>query len=174
MKRMCERLSELSEVLWREREALELVLFKLEEQRLLLLDGQSRWLCHASREVEAVLDQLSEMELSRAVAASAAAEELGVGDDPRLCVLAAAAPPPWPSVIERHVGALRRLADEILSLAGRNRALLRAGLADVRRTLGSRPKRASTRMLVDAAAFHAALSTNERLLQPSLVDAVRG
>ena len=171
---MGERLSELSEVLWREREALELMLFKLEEERLLLLDGNSRWLCHASREIEAVLDQLSEMELSRAVAAAAAAGEIGVVDDARLSRLAAAAPPPWPSVIERHVSALRRLADEILALAGENRVLLQHGLGDVRKALGSRHQRPSTRMLVDAAAYHAALATNERVLHPSLVDAVRG
>ena len=171
---MGEPLSELSEVLWREREALELVMFKLEEQRLLLLDRQSRWLCHASREIEDVLDQLSEMELSRALAAAAAAGDLGVVDDVRLGALAAAAPAPWPSVIERHVHALRRIADEILALAGQNRVLLQQGLGDVRKVMGSRPRRPSTRMLVDAAAYQAALLTNERLLHPSLVDAVRG
>lgn len=171
---MAERLGELSEVLWREREALELVVFKLEEQRLLLGEGRSRWLGHASREVEVVLDQLTEMELNRAVASAAAAAELGIADSAKLCVLAAAAPSPWPSVLARHIEALRRLADEILVLADENRRLLQEGLAGVRRTMGTRPRRASTRMLVDAASFQAALSTNERVLHPSLVDAVRG
>ncbi|MGQ0519918.1 MAG: flagellar export chaperone FlgN [Actinomycetota bacterium] len=171
---MADRLSDLSEVLWREREALELVVFKLEEQRLLLREGRCRWLGHASREVDVVLDQLTEMELNRAVASAAAAAELGVADSAQLCVLAAAAPSPWPSVLARHIEALRRLAEEILVLADENRRLLREGLACVRRTIGARPGRASTRMLVDAASFQAALSTNERVLHPSLVDAVRG
>ena len=171
---MGQRLSELSEVLWREREALELVLFKLEEQRLLLHEGMSQWVGHASREVDAVLDRVIEMELGRAVACAAAADELGIVDDARLCGLAAAAPPPWPSVIERHTSALRRLADQILELAGANRVLLQEGLAGVRRRMGDRRAGASTRMLVDAASYCAALATNDRLLHPSLVDAVRG
>jgi hypothetical protein len=169
-----ERLTELSEVLWREREALELVLFKLEEQRLLLqAPGMSRWLGHANREIDVVLDQLGEMELSRAVASAAAAEEVGVDDDARLGALAAAAPAPWPCVIERHIAALRRLADEILILAGANRNLLQEALAEVRQGMDAPPRRPSTRMLVDAASFSAALATNERVLHPSLVDAVR-
>lgn len=165
-------LSDLSQILWREREILELVLFKLEEQRLLLADGQERWVCHASRELDSVLDQLGAMELNRAVASAAAAAELGARDDAGLRELAWAAPPPWPSVLDRHGGALLRLAEEIVELAAGNRVLLVKGLADVRRTMNTRARRPSTRMLVDAAAYHAALATNDRVLQPSLVDAV--
>ena len=167
-------LSDLSQVLWRERESLELVLFKLEEQRLLLVDGQRRWVGHASRELDTVLDQLGAMELNRALASAAAAAELGVKDDAGLRDLAVAAPPPWPSVIERHVGALVRLAEEVVAVAATNRALLAEELAGVRRKMNGRGRRPSTRMLVDAAGYHAALATNERVLQPSLVDAVKG
>lgn len=167
-------LSDLSQVLWHERETLEVVLFKLDEQRLLLLHSQDRWLCHASRELDTVLDQLSSMELNRALASAAAADELRVPDDAGLRELAAAAPAPWPSVIERHVVALVRLADEIVALAASNRALLDEGLDGVRKAMSVRSRRPSTRMLVDAAAYHAALVTNDRVLAPSLVDAVRG
>ena len=48
-------LTEVSSILWRERELLELLLFKLEEEQLLLAAGRSRWLGHATREVEMVL-----------------------------------------------------------------------------------------------------------------------
>lgn len=167
-------LSDLSQILWRERETLELVLFKLEEQRLLLVDGQDRWVGHASRELDTVLDQLGAMELNRALTSAAAAAELGVRDDSGLRDLAAAAPAPWPSVIERHVCALVRLAQEIVAVAGANRVLLSQGLAAVRTSRNGRTSRPSTRMLVDAAGYHAALATNERVLQPSFVDAVRG
>jgi len=37
-------LSDLSSILWREREMLELLLFKLEEEQLILASGRSRWL----------------------------------------------------------------------------------------------------------------------------------
>lgn len=166
-------LRELSEVLWREREQLELVLFKLEEQRLLLVDGQSRWVGHASREVEFVLDQVGQMELTRALATAVAAAGLGLVDDAGLRAIAGAAPSPWPSVIERHLAALERLAEEVLVLAAVNRGLLGEALGQLRSVMSSDPGRASTRVLVDAAAYQAALATNDRVLHPSLVDAVR-
>lgn len=167
-------LSDLSQVLWQEREMLELVLFKLEEQRLLLMDCQDRWVCHASRELDAVLDQLGAMELNRALASSVAADDLRVPEDASLHDLAAAAPVPWPSVIERHVNALIRLSQEIMLVAAGNRALLNDALAEVRKAMSTRSQQPSTRMLVDAAAYHSAMATNDRLLQPSLADAVKG
>ena len=47
--------NELSALLWRERELLELLTFKLEEEQLLLTAGRTRWIEHATREVEQVL-----------------------------------------------------------------------------------------------------------------------
>ncbi|HET7486454.1 MAG TPA: flagellar export chaperone FlgN [Acidimicrobiales bacterium] len=167
------RLSELSQVLWREREDLEMVVFKLEEQRLLLEGRSARWLCRASQELDAVLDELAAIELNRAVASAAAAAELGISESSSLRTLAGVAPAPWPSVFNRHFRALVRLVEEIIDLADNNRELLEAGLAEVQRTMGGRHQ-ASTRMLVDAAAYSAALATNDRVLQPSLVDAVVG
>ena len=70
-------LNEVSTVLWRERQLLELLVFKLEEEQLLLNAGKARWVNHASREVEIVLDQLRAAELLRAVKVEAAAEEPG-------------------------------------------------------------------------------------------------
>src|SRR5919107_4550897 len=88
-------LTELSSVLWRTRELMELLLFKLEEEQLLLAAGRARWLAHATREVEMVLEELKTVELSRAVASDAAAVELGLGPNASLRALADAAPPPW-------------------------------------------------------------------------------
>ena len=42
--------NDLSNLLWRERELLELLVFKLEEEQLLLTAGKSRWLPQATRE----------------------------------------------------------------------------------------------------------------------------
>ena len=58
-------LSELSDVLWTERRLLELLLFKLEEEQLVLTSGRTRWLAHATREVETVLDQIRDAELAK-------------------------------------------------------------------------------------------------------------
>ena len=53
-------LAEVSTVLWTERELLELLLFKLEEEQLVLASGRTRWLAHATREVEMVIEQIRE------------------------------------------------------------------------------------------------------------------
>ncbi|HEX4777551.1 MAG TPA: flagellar protein FlgN, partial [Acidimicrobiia bacterium] len=51
-------LSDVSNILWRERQLLELLLFKLEEEQMILAGGRTRWLPHATREVETVLGEL--------------------------------------------------------------------------------------------------------------------
>ena len=59
-------LAEVSGILWKERELLELLLFKLEEEQLVLASGRTRWLAHATREVEFVMEQIRTTELLRA------------------------------------------------------------------------------------------------------------
>jgi len=167
-------LSELSQVLWNERATLELVLFRLDAQRLLLLDDQQRWTGQANQELDAALDQLGATELNRAVATAAAATDLGVGLSAGLRELAAAAPPPWPMVIEWHIDAIVGLAEEIFGAAARNRALLDERLDMLHKALAAPSQAESIRLLVHAAALHVAIATNDRVLQPSLVDALKG
>ncbi len=90
-------LAEVSSTLWRERELLELLLFKLEEEQLLLASGRSRWLSRATREVEVLLEEIRRTELLRAVQVDEAALELGLGPGPSLRELADAAQEPWHS-----------------------------------------------------------------------------
>src|SRR5688572_9212434 len=71
-------LTDLASVLWRSRELLEMLLFKLEEEQLLLASNRSRWLSHATREVEVVLDQIRQTEVIRAAYAQEVAVELGL------------------------------------------------------------------------------------------------
>ena len=56
-------LADLASILWREREMLELLLFKLEEEQLVLAGGRTRWLAHATREVEVVLEEIRRTEV---------------------------------------------------------------------------------------------------------------
>ena len=95
-------LPDVSTVLWRERELLELLLFKLEEEQLVLTSGRTRWLAHATREVEMVIGQLREAELERAVLVDALAAELGLAPAPSLTALAGAAPSPWDDLLRAH------------------------------------------------------------------------
>ncbi|GAA1135985.1 flagellar protein FlgN [Nesterenkonia lutea] len=117
----------LSTRLWRERELLDLLQFKLEEQQLLLVSGKSRWVGHAAREIETVLEKLREASLSRAVASSWVAAELGMPEDVTLAQLAAAVnEPAWREVLNQHLQALRTSASSITALRDTNSTYLRS------------------------------------------------
>ncbi|GAA3795283.1 flagellar export chaperone FlgN [Cellulomonas soli] len=117
-------LNRLSEVLWQERHLLELLLFKLEEEQLLLTSGRTRWLAHATREVEQVLAEIRDAELGRAVEAEAVAQQLGIDPGCSLGVLADHAPAPWDELLRAHRDAFATLTSEIAQLADGNRELL--------------------------------------------------
>ena len=117
-------LNELSTVLWRERELLETLLFKLEEEELVLASGRTRWLGRAAREVEAVLDQIRGVELGRAIEADDAAREVGLEEGASLLDLAKAAPSPWNDLLRSHHVALTDVTAQIDALAHSNRDVL--------------------------------------------------
>jgi hypothetical protein len=128
-------LTDLSSVLWRSRELLELLLFKLEEEQLILAAGRTRWLPHATREVEVMLDQIRQTEVARAAYSQGAALELGLDPEASLGELADAAPEPWSDLLRQHRKAFLTLTAEISGLAGANRELLTAGQRAARDTM---------------------------------------
>lgn len=128
-------LTELSSALWRTRELLELLLFKLEEEQLLLAAGRSRWLPHATREVELVLEELQQVEVLRAMHAQAAAVELGLDAYASLGQLADSAPMPWSELLHQHRKAFLTLTAEISGLAESNRELITMGQRAVRESM---------------------------------------
>ena len=128
-------LTALSSVLWRMRELLELLLFKLEEEQLLLATGRARWLAHATREVEIVLEQIRQVEIVRAAEAQVVALDLGLAPAASLGELAEAAPTPWSELLRQHRQAFITLTAEINSLADANRELLTSGLRAARETV---------------------------------------
>jgi hypothetical protein len=130
-------LTEVSNILWRERQLLELLLFKLEEEQLLLAAGRSRWLAHATREVETVLGEIKRVELTRAVEVEAVAVELGLAPTASLRELAETAPAPWDAVLEDHREAFLLATQEISALAKDNRDLLSRGYQAARSVLTS-------------------------------------
>ena len=128
-------LTELSSILWRERELLELLVFKLEEEQLLLAAGRARWLASATREVEMVLAEIKRSELGRAVEVDAVASSLGLPAGISLRELAESVPAPWDHILREHRKAFLALSDEITDLAKTNRELLGAGFRAARDTL---------------------------------------
>jgi hypothetical protein len=130
-------LTEVSNILWRERQLLELLLFKLEEEQLLLASGRSRWLAHATREVETVLAEIKRVELTRAADVEALAVSLGLSPNASLRDLAESAPSPWDSVFDDHREAFLAATQEISALAQDNRELLSRGYQAARQVLSS-------------------------------------
>jgi hypothetical protein len=120
-------LQEVSTTLWQERNLLELLLFKLEEEQLLLAAGRTRWLARATREVEVVLERIREAEIMRSIEVDHVAPSLLLAPGPSLQQLAAHAPPPWDTMFADHRQAFLELTDEITSLAHANRELVARG-----------------------------------------------
>jgi flagellar hook-associated protein 3 FlgL len=117
------------------RELLELLLFKLEEEQLLLAAGRTRWVAHATREVEVVLDQIRHAEVIGAAHTQAVAGQLGLLGDASLAELADTAPAPWSELLHQHRAAFLALTAEITGLANANRDLLTLGARAVWETV---------------------------------------
>ncbi len=130
-------MEKLSQILWRERELLDTLLFKLEQEQLVLASGRNRWLMRAAREVENVLDTIRQTEILRSVAADEAAAMLGLEHNPSLRVLAEASDEPWRTILLDHHEAFLTVTREIAALAEANRDLITAGYRSARETLMS-------------------------------------
>ncbi len=130
-------LNEFSGVLWRERQLLELLLFKLEEEQLILTSGRTQWLGHATREVESVLAQIREAELGRSIEADDVARQVGVDPGSSLLAIATAAPSPWHDMLKQHHEAFVELTEQINGLAEGNRELLATSHRAAQETLMS-------------------------------------
>ena len=130
-------MEDLSSVLWRERELLEMLLYKLEVEQMILEHGRTRWLAAAAREIETVLESIREAELLRAVAADSTASELGLDPNPSLTQLAEASQEPWRGMLFDHREAFATVAAQITSLAESNRDLLTSGYRAAQATLES-------------------------------------
>jgi len=128
-------LPDLAAVLWRQREMLEELSFRLECEQLLLAAGRTRWLARATSEVESLLDQLGVVEVQRAAMSDLACREVGLPPGATLEELAAAAQPPWTGVLVEHRNALLTLTGELSVLAETNRHLMSAGIQAVESAL---------------------------------------
>lgn len=130
-------LREVSSILWRERHLLELLLFKLDEEQLVLAAGRTRWLARATREVEMVLEEIRQTELERALEVSRITTDLRLPAGASLRQLAEAAPEPWREILVEHRQAFLSLTEEITTLVQANRELLARGQNAVRDVLSS-------------------------------------
>lgn len=128
-------LKALSDTLWRERELLEQLVFKLEVEQLILASGRTKRLPLATREVEQVIDHIRAAELGRSVEVDEAARSLGLDSGVSLLDLSRAAPAPWDGILAEHRAAFIRLTAEISDLALCNRDLLASSHRATQETL---------------------------------------
>jgi hypothetical protein len=119
---------ELSALLWRERELLEVLLFKLEVEQLLLTSGKSRWLTRASAETEQVTGHIRDLGLARTVEVAAVATEWGCAEDSTLGDLIEHSPDPiWTDILGSHLKGFADLVGNIQIARDANLVLLREG-----------------------------------------------
>jgi hypothetical protein len=108
-----QQLQDVSNILWRERNLLELLAFKLDSERLLARAGRTRWLAMADHEVERVLDELKAVELERGIQVQALVDELGLDAAPTLQSLSETVPDEWCGILADHRRALLSLARDV-------------------------------------------------------------
>ena len=158
--------NELSAALWRERELLDLLVFKLEEEQLLLAAGKARWLQFATREVEQVMDRLRTAGLARSVEVSAVAKEWGTDDDASLRELVEHAPEgAWAELFTAHLNAMSELTSQIAELRDLNEKYLRSAIRSSQETLAGPRDDAG---LYNASGSSGSTTTGARLFDQSL------
>ena len=135
---------DLSSILWRERDLLELLLFKLEVEQLVLTSGRTHWLAVAAREVETVLHEIRDAELIRAIAVDTVAAELGLEPNASLRDIAQASEEPWRAIWLDHREAFTTVATQISEMSQSNRVLLTAGYQAAQATLLSLTEKSPT------------------------------
>ena len=140
-------LPNLAAVLWRQRELLESLVYRLECEQLLMAAGRGRFLTAATAEVEVLLSELRVIEVQRAAAADQVAKEAGLPAGACLEDLAAGVQPPWTEVLLEHRQCLVTLTSELSALAETNRHLMAAGLKAVESALADLGLRQGTSSL---------------------------
>ena len=130
-------LPDLAAVLWRQRELIERLCYRLECEQLILASGRMTRLPLAISEVETAVHDLQVLELQRAEAADRASIELDLPLGSGLQDLAAASQPPWTGVFLEHRSALIALAGELRMLADSNQQMVSGGMAALEMAINS-------------------------------------
>ena len=127
---------ELSASLWRERELLELLVFKLTEEQLLLTSGKARWLQYATQEVEQVMNKLRTAGLARSIEVASLAEDWGIDENSTLRELTVhSTDDMWRDILTAHLVSMTGLTREIQELRDLNMQYLRVAIRSTQEAL---------------------------------------
>jgi len=138
---------ELSACLWEERAALEQLVFRLEQENLVLAAGRHRLLRPSSAEVEQASAEVDRIEQRRLALTESVGADLHLGPDANLDTIAAALDGPLADAMHGHGEALRALVHLVNGLVDSNRELIARGLAattDALALVGAAPTGAYT------------------------------
>lgn len=131
---------DLSTLLWRQHELLDLLLFKAGEKQYIVVSDQMRWLPRIAAEIEAILADLTEVETQRAaLVAQIAAEHQMPSSTPSLREIAAELGAPWDDVLMTHHENLLKMVTDIRTLSDVNKGLIENGMAALNETLRLTP-----------------------------------
>jgi FlgN protein len=128
----------LSAQLQRESGLMELLLFKLQQEHLMLAAGQDRWLHHATAEVNLVMEELHQASATRTATALGLAASVGLPANATLGQLSQSAvisSPEWSAMLEDQRGQLRDLLRQIEHIGRINREILASRLSVTRDAL---------------------------------------
>lgn len=124
-------LGELNPLLWRQRDVLNDVVYRLEVQQLLLVDGRERWVDRAVQDLERSLARVERYQRMQRDLLQELSAYLPVDADSTLSQVAAVVPTPWDGILEEQQSALLVLITEIEAASRDNVGLVRRGLAEV-------------------------------------------
>jgi hypothetical protein len=135
-------LAELTRLLWRQRELIGELQYRLEVQQLVMTNGRQDRLHLAVADVESVLDRIRDLEDQRLGVVAECAVQLGLPVGASLQQLIEASPDPWAFALADHQAELLRLVADTEELAAANRSLAVRGAEESRHafaTLGVGP-----------------------------------
>lgn len=129
------RLGALAHTLWREQRLLDVLLYRMDVQQLVMAAGRTHWIERAAFDVEAALEELGEHEVIRAMQVADVAPVLGLRAEATLRELVAAAPEPWQDILRDHQQAFLELVARVEETSHANRDLVRRSMSTMRELL---------------------------------------
>jgi hypothetical protein len=115
---------ELGTILVEQQQLLDNLLFRLDQEHLILVTGRTRWLSQATAEVMAVGAELNAQDERRRGAVDRLAVALDLGSGATLTELADRAPEGWSEVLRRHREIMRDGVADVQAIVTRNRAVV--------------------------------------------------
>ena len=128
---------DLSHQLWTMRELLEQLVYKLEVQGLLLAASRARWIPYVTAELEAIIEAIGEIEMSRAAASSRLARQHRQPQHASLAELIEHVEAPWAGLLQQHRLHLLSLQSEIEEISRANHEMAKRSLMRSREIIAS-------------------------------------